>query len=788
MKYKIALLIDSIYDEYENKLWYELTENSKSRDIHLISFVGGSVHSPFEQNSRRNVIYRLIDEKNIDGIISFSATLGGYAPRSEFESFLSRFAPVPIVHIGAAPGDDPAILIDNETGMRQLMEHLLTVHKYRQIAFIRGPEDNPEAELRFTVYKKVLQKYGITVNEDLIVQGDFCRISGARAVAVLLDNRKIHFDCVAAANDYMAIDAMKELQNRGIRVPEDIAVVGFDDLQESSCLMHPLTTVKQSIHDIACRALEMILNFLAHNEFEHRITLPTKLVTRRSCGCFIELGNTNSGSSASSLYVTLLDEINSSLEESLDHDTKATWVNRLIRDFQESLALKNQKIFLVTLEDILIQSTQKAINILTWYPVISTLFSHNQNKYGNDDFFNLLWKGSLIVTGSLAKQAQAHIQIFRNLQNFQLRLLSEAFRNIFDTAKQKIFMEQYLPQLNIKSFYLGLHPAPDDLDHVTLLIAYPQHDTGVVTGSLMTSRELLDLAIHSSGKKKTLVIYPVYSDHEQLGIAIMEDGPRDGVIYESIGNQLNISVYEAKLFRQVQQQAEELAQQVEKRTRELKLLNRELELKNRIDGLTNLYNRTAIYEFLENKLTSQKVNKWINDRIVYDQCRRITDKKTGESNTGQLPVSGNAPAEEEALPFSLIMLDIDYFKKINDTYGHLFGDKVLCALSNILLSPDVFRKLDVTGRFGGEEFIVVLPETGTADARKAANRLKQRLDETLIEYNDNVKLTITVSMGIAESLDGDADNEDVIFRADMALYYAKQHGRNRIVIYSDVFK
>ena len=127
------------------------------------------------------------------------------------------------------------------------------------------------------------------------------------------------------------------------------------------------------------------------------------------------------------------------------------------------------------------------------------------------------------------------------------------------------------------------------------------------------------------------------------------------------------------------------------------------------------------------------------------------------------------------LDLSVIIIDIDFFKKINDTFGHKVGDKVLIKLSNLLKVN--IRKYDLVGRWGGEEFIIICPNTNLFQAYKLCNKLKNIIENTKMKYIKNKN--ITVSFGIAE-YENDDTIDDIIYKADEELYKAKEHGRNCI--------
>jgi diguanylate cyclase (GGDEF)-like protein len=129
--------------------------------------------------------------------------------------------------------------------------------------------------------------------------------------------------------------------------------------------------------------------------------------------------------------------------------------------------------------------------------------------------------------------------------------------------------------------------------------------------------------------------------------------------------------------------------------------------------------------------------------------------------------------------FSLIIVDIDFFKKVNDTHGHLTGDRVLNQLSKILTHEA--RKVDTVARYGGEEFTILLPETLVEKARNVAERMRTAVEANVFEGVD-VTLSITASFGVADSRNSDFQKgEDIIKTADERLYRAKESGRNRVI-------
>ena len=161
----------------------------------------------------------------------------------------------------------------------------------------------------------------------------------------------------------------------------------------------------------------------------------------------------------------------------------------------------------------------------------------------------------------------------------------------------------------------------------------------------------------------------------------------------------------------------------------------------------------------------------------------ITDALTGLHNRRYMETHLATLVDQAAArgkPIAVLVVDIDFFKAVNDSHGHDAGDDVLREFA--LRIRKAIRNIDLACRYGGEEFVIVMPETDMAVATMVAERLRRRIASEPFAIQDGTrKLDVTISIGIA-ALDGPADNAAAILkRADMALYRAKRDGRNRVV-------
>lgn len=185
----------------------------------------------------------------------------------------------------------------------------------------------------------------------------------------------------------------------------------------------------------------------------------------------------------------------------------------------------------------------------------------------------------------------------------------------------------------------------------------------------------------------------------------------------------------------------ELEEKVAERTAELEQAKQVAEQQARIDPLTGLYNRRGLDEISQHEITR---------------------------------------ARRQNIPLSIIVIDIDYFKQINDTYGHSGGDQVLIQLASLMGVG--LRKSDFSARLGGEEFAVLLMDTTTESAISVGEKLRHMVANHSFTISDGVVTHCTASFGISSLMAEDQSFDDLLLRADEALYQAKNSGRNRVVL------
>jgi len=180
----------------------------------------------------------------------------------------------------------PSVTVENIEATHELINHLIDVHGRKRILFLRGPEYQDDSAKREQGYKLALQEHGIPFDENLVLNGEFERNIAYQVLCKFLDNgNRVAFDAIFTGDDDAAIGALKALQQHGLRVPEDVAVIGFDDLGFAPFLNPPLTTVRAPTETVGRIAAERLFGLLENQPSEDVVILPTEIIFRRSCGC-----------------------------------------------------------------------------------------------------------------------------------------------------------------------------------------------------------------------------------------------------------------------------------------------------------------------------------------------------------------------------------------------------------------------------------------------------------------------------------------------------------------------
>ena len=564
-----GLLVDWLEDEYQNEVLAGVEDAAVRLGVNLLVFAGGVVESEDRGAAQRNFAFDLAGPHNVAGLVVMAGAIGNRLGAEQLSVYCQKYRPLSMCSVGVQLDGMPCVLTDNRRGMHDLIVHLLQVHGYRRIAFIRGPRANTEAEGRYRVYCEVLSEYGIPHDPELVTDGDFHLGSGVAAIRTLLDERRVQFDAVAAAADTMALGALDALTSRGVRVPYDVAVVGFDDIEAARFASPTLTSVRQPLRDQGAYALQTVLAQSRGESVEMSAVLRAQLSVRQSCGCparvALPLLQHDWAPSEESLLTTL-DQRRSAIVRdmsramrSLSGSLEVGWGERLLDALGAELRREPEGVFGSTLDELVTTVAVLGGNVNAWQGAISALRRHALACSASDSDAvarsEELWHQARVAVGGIAERAQAQHRLeaagfTRVLRHADGQLSSATTPDVLGRV-----IAAEMPRLRIPSCHVALFVGGRaSRTEAQLCAAYRASGLpeGVAVGDRFDALRLAPpgLEAEASARRCTRVVQPLFGDEGPLGFAVLELGPHDGAISEQIRDQINRSLNVARVVRQ----------------------------------------------------------------------------------------------------------------------------------------------------------------------------------------------------------------------------------------------
>jgi len=592
-------------DNYTQVIWDGILDRVRGEGINTLLFQGEILHNDPETAITRNLIYQLANEENLDGLIILTSMMGSFISHQELVNFCRQFEPLPIVSVGEQIPGASNLLIDNKKGLHDLLMHLFNDHDCHRVAFIKGPERNNEARQRYQVYRDILAKNGIPFDENLVVSGRFHYDAGVEAVNTLL-NRGVTFDAIAAADDALAWGAMDALLLRNIDVPQDVAVVGFDDADISSYTLPPLSTVRQPWRKIGMQAVDMLLSLL-DGKPPQEVTLETRVVLRQSCGCAspvkthlrpaVSLSIQKNEDEIDSRLTDHQDVIRESLNQALDDlwgvdntELKEKAVRCLDALFDE-ITLNRSGEFLNVFQAMLRQfairddlDTLRSMLSEIWAQVIHYCPTGSLVVQKMD----VLWQQAETLLRDVFQQIHVRYKLQSQRQTQILFEINEDVITSFDLDRLNESLVDALHYLEISCCYLCLHDEQEVTAHpgklpsrARLIFAYQDEALDLTPDTpCFSTEQVLPENVLPNGRHDLLLL-PLWIQCNYLGYAVLEMGPRAGFFYNVLRLQISSAIHSSLLVQRLNQSQTELEQRVEARTAELQ---REIRERRRVEA------------------------------------------------------------------------------------------------------------------------------------------------------------------------------------------------------------
>lgn len=466
----IGFLVDWASD-YQMSILLGAVDAAKANDVNLFCVEGGCIHSKLKHQIQRNITFDLVNEDSVDGLIILSATIGHFASQEQTKTFCHRYQPLPMISIAQEVEGCSTVMVDSGTGLRELIEHLLTVHQYRRFAFIKGPQDNQDSDTRMAIIQTILKNNGIDMDKNLIFTGDFTPISGEEAVKTLFGQNNAPIDVLFSLSDGMALGALEELNRRGIRVPEEVAVVGFDDFPASAFSNPPLTTVNQSLYNQGAYAVERIIKMITEDGEAQTKYLPSKLVIRESCGCYsrnLPMGGTDRVACVQGNVEALMTVGKQALIDAVVRKAAPVFptkqepelpalIERMVDSLYHQIYLGKKQEFLKFCHELL-RDYRNDVDIFLWQNVLSEFRRNLLSSVAEGEVaaeMEEAFHQARVIVGEKAIEREKIIYNESLQNNMVINRMSEDFLCTTHIGQMLEIVDYQLPNLGITSFFIA---------------------------------------------------------------------------------------------------------------------------------------------------------------------------------------------------------------------------------------------------------------------------------------------------------------------------------------------
>ena len=576
-----GVLTDWLEGEYQSELVGSLVEAARESGVNLVLFNSGTLRVPFHFGERHNVAYDLALSDEIDGLVIQAGTLGAHLTLDDLERYCERYRPRPMCSIAVAIEGATGILVDGQQALRDGIRHMVEDHQYRRFAFIGGPEGNNEARDRLSTFREVMAGSGIMPPDSFLAPGDFTYETGVDAVRILLDERGVTFDAIVAANDEMALGAIDALRVRNIRVPRDVAVIGFDDINEARFCTPPLTTIRQPVRKLGRLAIEILLQRLRGEDGEAVRVVPAELVVRRSCGCFSDARRTavtgivpqpptrpvtdlTVGEALRlrrSRILEAMREPAGGLPDGIPDGWEESLLDALVAELQGAPAGFAER-FTALLKEMM--SPGATGN--HWQPALSALHRELMPCLASDPAISAraedLLEEARALIGEAVEDSEAQRRLTIERRTERLSQAAEVLSAAFDLDSLCKALGECLPRLGFPSAYLVLD-AESSSAGARVVSAYDSARDPAAIEALCNATiqgTSLPPGLLPVDRAYAMVVEPLFFKDDPLGYAVFEMGPTEASTYESLRARIGGALKVALLIEELQVRADQLRQ------------------------------------------------------------------------------------------------------------------------------------------------------------------------------------------------------------------------------------
>ncbi len=589
----IGLLITDITRTWTIQQWSGVLEGARRRGASLITFDGSHLSSPYGFNAQANVLYQLARSERINGLVVWTEGLVNYITEAEVSEFFGRFSPLPLVSVEHRVDGVPNILNDDFGAMRSLIAHLIEVHGYRRIAYIKHATSTHRAfDERYRGYVETLAEHGIPFDPALVsppVEAE------APPVPLVLSEwmqrgRASEWNAIIAHNDLAALRVIRDLRSLGLPGSSAPAVTGFDDSEEGAVVNPSLTTIRPPFREMGVAAAETLLDMIEGKPVEGARTLQGELVLRRSCGC---MDPAVAGAAAATRHgkprrkglprsgqprgVILPADLRKHIASSID--VKQAWQERLLEDFVAEIQGPQPGAFIRRLEALVngIPGAGEMVPAINGW--LSELRGRTVPLLDDESLRRAedLFHRAQVLIGGAGQRQQRLVTLEALHREAGLREVEASLFTKFSVTSLMDGLAESLPRIGVHGFALSLYEDPPlysypdqapEFSRLALAFKSDRRFNVAPGGQRFPTRLLAPPQMWPASEPFNLVAESLYCQDHQLGFALFEVGPQEGVIYESLRAVISNDLQGARLVEQEQRWTRQL-QENERERRQL---------------------------------------------------------------------------------------------------------------------------------------------------------------------------------------------------------------------------
>ena len=608
---KIGLLTETQNNNFPNELMRGVQDAIADENIILIRFMSLNPRDEQELYINKEILTHIIKSARLDGLL-FLGWLYDFQNEHETWNFIKQFTDIPLVSMGKPYPNIPSVSINCNSGMRDLILHLIEVHGYKNIAFINSEVEDE----RFEIYQSVMKEKGLYKTELVVRSADLKGIyfrRGEIALSLLMDERKVKLDTVVSLDENNAIAIIDDLKKRRIKVPQEIAVTSYEDGERGKYYHPSLTTIPYSFYDIGYYACKKLIKIFKKEEYIFSEGIVPEVIYRRSCGCQSPLITHFIFTRTSTPYLFHLPpdaEEMQSIIEIIRKESGCPYTDLITEVFIHSISVPDKESVFYELLSELIERIYHKEEIYLLQQCLSSLHNIFFPGYFKDQAE--MFRAELILHQARLMLAEAiEALIGKRLVKEQLitRLLlklAREFGNAFDKGKLVQLLQKELPLLEMKSCYLSLYKGNDFEQGVyELYFAYKDYKQVPVADEerQYPSNILLPEKYLCRDEKRIYIYQPLFFLQEFLGAMIFEAGLQDLQIYRVLSEMFSSALKGSNLLKSL-----------EKIYMDLKDTQKELVAKARKAGMAEI--AISILHNIGNILNSVTTSVYTLDKLL----------------------------------------------------------------------------------------------------------------------------------------------------------------------------